>query len=422
MSIITSICFMISALTAVSMLGKRKDPFSPGRVFVIIWFTAIGLADFKFSGYQDEWSWYAWTILGISLGSFLLGLFICYVMYLRRPGYTIHETRSLVREFPFNKQKAFVAIIGLFVAYLVCYGTEVAVIGHLPIFAIKADRARIEYGIFGIHLIVTTMPTILFLIVQYFLLVKHEQGKKMMLGVAFLVTMFSFFLLLQRFLFVTWALMTLVTVYYSSHRFKFRWIAMAILVFYGMLQYLLSFRVAIYVQNFVYVISRMKYPEKYAIFTEPYMYIVMNIENFSRAVQKLETFSFGYFTGDPLLALTGLKHWLGDYFVLVERPFLNSSFNTFPFMWSYYHDFGIIGVTVLPLALGMAVGIAYYSMRTSPNPFNVTLYSLCFYFIVISFFTNPLTMLSTLVNIVVVILLQRWIAVPNAQTRTIANA
>jgi oligosaccharide repeat unit polymerase len=166
----------------------------------------------------------------------------------------------------------------------------------------------------------------------------------------------------------------------------------------------------------------MRFSAKYAIISEPYMYIVMNLENFARGVDRLDQYTYGYFTADSIIALSGLKHWIADYFSLVERPFLISGFNTFPFLWTYYRDFGLIGMTICCFILGLSISFLYFKFRTQPNPVLLILYAISVFFVVLSFFTNILSLLTVVFNILVLIIVHSFFLqkkiLPNRISRT----
>lgn len=414
MSVVSSICFFISFLVVLSCFRRGADPFSPGRVFLMIWSVAIGLADLKLSYFQTEWSFYAWVTLFVGLGAFWLGLFLSATENILMPLQPIATSRRFFSEILVHKRRLFQIILVLFVLYILCYIAEAILEGGIPILSSRPDVARVQFGVFGLHLIVSTMPTILFLIVEYFVLVKKNMRKKIALATIFFVTAVTFFGILHRFPFVGWALMSLAFVYYSSIHFRLRRVVFGALAFFGALAAIQTLRLVAYVRDYIYVVSRMKFSQEYAIFAEPYMYIVMNLENFARAVDRLEQFSYGYFTGDFIMALVGLKHVLADYFNLQERPFIISGYNTFPFLWQYYYDFGLIGMGILSLLLGLTIGITYHRMRSRPTLINTVLYAFFFYVMVISFFTNPLTMLNTIFNIVVLLGIQYAITVKDS--------
>jgi oligosaccharide repeat unit polymerase len=74
-------------------------------------------------------------------------------------------------------------------------------------------------------------------------------------------------------------------------------------------------------------------------------------------------------------------------------PYLVSGYNTYTSFWVYYRDFGILGITILPLLTGLAVGSIYYAVRRKPSLELIALYSLCVFLMLFSFFNNPLTLL-----------------------------
>jgi oligosaccharide repeat unit polymerase len=404
MSYLSAICFLATLAIFCSMLRKGADVFSPGRVFGSIWFTGIGLADLKLSYYQSAWSGYSWAVIFLGVAAFYVGVFVVSVLNLEKKLVPIREMRGRLTGSLASERRLFTVVLVMFAAYITCYLTEAGILGYVPLFSARPDRARIEFGLFGLHLVVNAMPVLLLLVVEYFLLARAPRGRRVVVWGVLVTTVVTFFLMLQRFDFVVGVLLVVCFAYYTSNALRLSriwWIASI----FGVLLYAIqSIRITTYVQNYLYVISRMRYSITYAAFTEPYMYIVMNFENYARSVERLQHYQYGYFSTDFLLALTGLKHWLADYLHIVERPFLVSGYNTYPLFWTYYYDFGILGVGFSALLLGMGIAFIYYRMRTSPTILNVGLYSFFFFVLVISFFTNPLTMLKTHFSILI------WVA------------
>ena len=155
----------------------------------------------------------------------------------------------------------------------------------------------------------------------------------------------------------------------------------------------------------------MKFPKEYAFFTEPYMYFVMNLENFARAVHQLDYHTYGYYTFDFITAMTGLKYWVYNYFNMNRLPYLISNYNTYSAFWSFYYDFGVIGLALIPLVLGLGTGLLYYRMRSGPSIKNVTAYGVMVFVILISFFVFPLSFLWFEFNLLVIYLILRWTVV-----------
>lgn len=395
MTIIQIILTAVLLIIVLLSFRKGRDLFSPGKVFLIVWSASIILAEFKFSGFQHTWSVYSWMVLFIGLVSFLLGTYAAYTLFADKKIKSVLNVRSeLIRKSENENLKLFYTILILFAVYIFSYILEVMIIGNVPIFSRRMDEARSEYGVFGLHLIVNFQIAIMFLNIEYMILFKGSRIHRIINILVFIITLLTFALLLQRFNFFIWGVMTLTFLYYASNKLRFRNILIIAAVFFGFLYAIQSIRVSQYVEAFIYVTSKMKFSKDYAIFSEPYMYITMNLENMARAVDRLEFFSFGSLTGDWILALTGIKRWVLELFNINARPFLVSGYNTFPFLWNYYSDFGVTGVFIFPLLTGFFISVIYYIMRITGEVKWIVFYANAIVLIVISFFTNPLTMLN----------------------------
>jgi oligosaccharide repeat unit polymerase len=391
-------------------LGKRSDLFSPAKTFLIVWTVAIGLAEFKFSGFQHKWSFYSWFVLLTGLISFLAGTFISYSLFSDKPIKKIKSIRENILNSSKSKYKIlFHTSIILFLIYLTAYILEVMIIGNVPIFSRRLDEARSEFGVFGLHLIVNFQLIIMFLNIEYLLLYNGKRIEKLIIWIIFIVTLLTFGLLLQRFNYFIWGAMTITFVYYASKFFSFKKIILVTLIFFVFLAVVQSIRLSQYVQAFIYMTSKMKYSKDYALFTEPYLYITMNLENMARAVKLLENNSFGILTADWIFAFSGIKRWVAEYFNVNARPFLVSGYNTFPFLWNYYSDFGIFGVFLFPMLTGFFISVIYYIMRITGSVKWIIYYSLSMVLIIISFFTNPLTMLNFIVCIFILWFIHRFV-------------
>jgi oligosaccharide repeat unit polymerase len=409
MHIAAIVSLFVLIVTFASSLVWRSDPFSPARVFIVTWSIAIGLADLNLSGFQSQWSTFSWIVLLSGVFSLLLGIFIQFVLHMDEPILDIGAVRYRLAHLEINERRFFAAIVIVWFLYLFSFWVEDIIVGGLPIFSAFPERARVDYGVFGWSLIVDLMPTILFLCIEYLVLVQFKLFKKAVVVFVFITTALSFLTLLQRFSFVIWAFTALCFLFYASRFVRLRNLLLSGAVFGGVFSYIMSFRLAKFVENYLYVTSKMHFSVKYAAFTEPYMYIVMNLENLARSVEKLNRFTYGYYTGDFLMALTGLKHWMADYFGLVERPFLISGYNTYSFFWPYYHDLGIIGIVLFPLVIGFIIGSIYFRLRRRPTLLGAAMYANAFAFLLISFFTNILTSLAVVSNIVLLGAIQVFI-------------
>ena len=154
----------------------------------------------------------------------------------------------------------------------------------------------------------------------------------------------------------------------------------------------------------------MKFSVKYAIFTEPYMYFAMNLENFTHAVSNLHNFSYGLYTFDFIFAVSGLKHWLAQYLSINDFPYLiSSNYNTYTMFFTYYRDFGPIGIVIIPFGIGAGVSNLYYRMRAKPNIQNVSLYGIFAMVLIFSFFIPVLSWLNFVFNLMLIYVITRFI-------------
>lgn len=402
MTIAQVISLLIIILIITLSAKKGTDLFSPAKVFSLIWAVVILLTEFKFSGYQNNWTLFSWITLIIGLCSFLLGLYITYYLYLGKPLIPIKTIRENIQiTDKFDLRKLHIIIVLLFTAYIISYIVEVISSGNLPILSPNPDRARIDFGIFGFHLFVSLEPILLFFCLEYLVLKTKRKKKKFIVISIFIISFVSYFFLLQRYNYFLFFVISIGFLYYATKIINIKKIIIVTVVFISLLGVLQSIRLSRYAADFHYVISKMKYSNDYAMFTWPYMYIVMNLENFAEGVEKLDENSYGLLTGDWLMALTGIKHWSAEYFNIDRQKFVYSSYNTRPFLWDYYYDFGLGGVFTLSLLVGIIIGMIYYQMRITGELKWIAIYSIFLFVLIISFFTNPLTSLNIIVSLFV---------------------
>ena len=169
MPTISFFCLLLFIIILISGFKKNSDFLSPGRVFSLLWLFVIGLVEFKFSKLQPHWNYFDWFIALLGILTFLLGIYISYIINLDKSFLRISEIRTKIREVGLNEKKLFRFIVIYFFIYLFCFIAEWQIEGYLPLFTSKPDRARILFGIFGLHLIVSSANVILFLIIEYFI-------------------------------------------------------------------------------------------------------------------------------------------------------------------------------------------------------------------------------------------------------------
>lgn len=387
MSPIAIICFIALILLLLSFLQKGTDIFSPGRLFTVIWLLAIGLAELKLSRFQYSWTVYSWFALLIPVLSFLLGIFIVYVINHNNKFDGIIGIRKSFSNSQINIQTLYSIIVALFILYSISYSITYMIRGFVPMFTKMPEVARTRWGVFGYGVFVLSVPTILYLSLLYLFLVRKNLYKKIFIAFVLLLAVVTYSFLLNRFYLILPIILLIVTLYYKTDKLRPKNVIILLTIFCLIFFGISSIRLSRYAINILYYLSDMKYSIDYAIFTEPYMYVTMNLENYAKAVQKLDEFTYGYFSADFILFPLGLKKELMEYMRIVDFPnIITSAYNTYTMFFIYYRDFGLFGVFFLPVLLGGVIASFYYRMRKQPNITSISLYGLCVFVIIFSFF------------------------------------
>ena len=410
MSFESFIFLTIFLLLIISLFKTNTDLFSPSRLFALVWSFSLLLVSLKLSGLQQDWNTYSWFVILVTLLSVLLGMFIVYVIKFNTPLKSITEIREKVLRFEVNPKLLFKLIVILFIAYIVSYITIYLIEGFVPFFTAHPNETRTKWGFFGVGLLIHAVPTIVYLAVIYYVKIKGQVIRKFVLAIIVLIANITYFLLLQRFDLIIFIVLSAVFLYYGTTKFKLKYALVIAAIFLLIIYGVSTLRASNLFLAYIYVMGKMKISKSLAFLTEPYMYVVMNVENFAHAVRNLSNFSYGYYTFDFILALSGLKHWLADYSNINEFPFLVSSdYNTYTMFFAYYRDFGLMGVFIIPTLIGAAASSIYYKMRTNPSLATISLYGIASFVILFSFFIPMLTWLHFVFNIGAIYLSTKFI-------------
>lgn len=412
MSLVSGICFLISFVILISWLRKGSDLLAPGKVFGFVWAFSIGITDFKFSGLQHQWSLEVWLHMIIGPISFILGTVLVYAFNLNREIWSNYMLRSRRDLYGVDNNRLYTAITVLFYLFMFAFIAIVIKAGTIPILSPEPSKIRANFNMFGIGLFIHNMVLIVFFTFIYFLYEKKNKRKRRMLAFYSSSSFLLYALTLQRYQLFLTIVMVFILLYYTTFRIKPRTVIIVLSVIVLFFLAVSSVRAGEFVIMVLYKFSKMKFSAKYAIFTEPYMYVAMNLENYARTVEKLENFTFGFYTFDFLTAISGLKHWLIKYFVLEETPFLVSDYNTYSAFMTYYRDFGLLGIFFIPLLGGLGVGSLYYSFKAEPSLMKLSFYSILMFGLIFSFFNSAFGFLWYIYNLVAIFFVFKYIKSP----------
>jgi oligosaccharide repeat unit polymerase len=411
MTAVSIIFLVLCVLILVFSIKREYDFLSPARIMGFTWCLTIGLADLKLSMLQHQWNLFEWLIVLLGPLSFVVGLYIMYVVNLNKSILSLSDVRHRLQTQPVNEKRLFLLILFGFTLYSLAYLAIYLTKGFVPAFSPNAAELRTEFSIFGIGVLLNSMPFLLFFIFYYHIKVRGSRWEKHVLKLIGLIAFSTYTLLLQRFQIVMAAVMCFSMFYYLAKRIKIRTLLTTMSGVVVFFYYISTLRAGQLISYYLYATSQMKFSYRYALFTEPYMYLVMNLENLARATSRIDSYTVGYYTFDFIFALTGLKHWLSDYLNLEETPFLISGYNTYTAFWTFYRDFGPFGITFVPLILGVLIGSTYYALRRTPSLQLLTAYSVMIFVMMFSFFNSPVGFLWFAYNAFFMILIVRLVSV-----------
>ncbi len=401
----------IFVLLLLSFLNRKIDVLSPARLFILVWSFAIGITNLKLSVFQKEWSDYGWLMLMLTLISFLGGIFIVYVLNVDKDIKSIKEIREIVRDQIVDKNLLFKIIVFSFSLYVISYIVSFIIMGFIPAFSTRPEIRGQWSGVFGFGLITHALPPIMFFTSIYFFYEKKSFVKRSTVFVIGLLTFFLNLMVLHRFDIVYWLVVFVAYLFYATNKLKIKNVlalgSFLVAIIYG----ISTFRASKFISNMIYWTSGMKYSVTYAVFTEPYMYFAMNLENFINGVEKYNNFTFGYFTFNPLLSLIQLKHPLNEYMKIERFPHIVSGgYNTYTMFFEWYRDFGIFGLGIIPFIWGIIIASSYYYLRKKPSLSSITLYGAFLFVILFSFFVNMLGWLHFVFNLSVLYIISRIVS------------
>ena len=372
----------------------------------MLWAMVFGLIELKFSRLQFQWNSFEWFMALCGIITFLLGVYISYIINIDKPYLPVSEIRNKIREANLNERKLFRFIIIYFFIYIISFIIEWQIVGFLPLLTANAARARLLFKVFGLSLIVGSANVILFLVIQYFIFFKTSIKKKILFSIISILALANYILIVQRYGLFILIMMVVCLFYYSGKKIRLRTAIITGIIIIVALIGIQSLRETQLGLAYILLDSKMKLPPQYAEFSISYMYVVMNVENFVKHYSYVHTHSYGFFTFDFLTALTGIKHWIEEYYLFDKYKWQIGGYNTYPFYWPYYYDFGIIGLAVIPFALGFIISEVFNFLHRNPNIVVLTLYTIAFAVIAISFSSDPLTRLDMMFNFIIILFAQ----------------
>ena len=349
-------------------------------LFTLAWVGGQGISCLKLSTLQDTWSYITW-----------LSFFVIYIAF--GIGYEWGRKYSRVegKEPEKNKKKAnrlFRCIMLLLVVSAGCFVIEIIRIGYIPVFSDEPysysyfRMSALHYLHYcAISFILITGLTVLWKKID-------SEESKWRNGAIIIANIVAFavpFLYVSRFQFLfEIGVAAVIYILVNKNMRKSTLVLLGLVVCAAYVVITLSQkRDAIYLNN----VFKMKYTHMPVFLTQPYIYIANNYDNFDCLVKNLPKFSYGLRMLFPFVSLTGLKFVMPN--LVPATVYLTSTeLTTFTMFYDAYYDFGVIGVFVIALLIGVVAKVIIDIIKKSDNPVVYLFYGQIAVYLALAFFTT----------------------------------
>ena len=349
-------------------------------LFTLAWVGGQGISCLKLSTLQDTWSYITW-----------LSFFVIYIAF--GIGYEWGRKYSRVegKEPEKNKKKAdrlFRCIMLLLVVSAGCFVIEIIRIGYIPVFS-DEPYSYSYFRMSALHYLHYCAISCILIPGLTVLWKKIDsEESKWRNGAIIIANIVAFavpFLYVSRFQFlfeIGVAAVIYILVNKNMRKSTFVLLGLVVCAAYVVIT-LSQKRDAIYLNN----VFKMKYTHMPVFLTQPYIYIANNYDNFDCLVKNLPKFSYGLRMLFPFVSLTGLKFVMPN--LVPATVYLTSTeLTTFTMFYDAYYDFGVIGVFVIALLIGVVAKVIIDIIKKSDNPVVYLLYGQIAVYLALAFFTT----------------------------------
>lgn len=349
-------------------------------LFTLAWVGGQGISCLKLSTLQDTWSYITW-----------LSFFVIYIAF--GIGYEWGRKYSRVegKEPEKNKKKAdrlFRCIMLLLVVSAGCFVIEIIRIGYIPVFS-DEPYSYSYFRMSALHYLHYCAISCILIPGLTVLWKKIDsEESKWRNGAIIIANIVAFavpFLYVSRFQFLfEIGVAAVIYILVNKNMRKSTLVLLGLVVCAAYVVITLSQkRDAIYLNN----VFKMKYTHMPVFLTQPYIYIANNYDNFDCLVKNLPKFSYGLRMLFPFVSLTGLKFVIPN--LVPATVYLTSTeLTTFTMFYDAYYDFGVIGVFVIALLIGVVAKVIIDIIKKSDNPVVYLLYGQIAVYLALAFFTT----------------------------------
>lgn len=388
---INALLFLFVSLSCFIFFGKEFGKYSSARgLFALFWFGSIALSCLRIHPLQTEWQNKTIISLGLVFPAFMTG-YSFYESLSKKSSKNTKEKKIKIDTY--YKPIVFLGILIVIAFLLDCFYSK-----NVPIFNRSSMSAYATFGMPMVHYLTVSAgfyPTLIFCYCR-----NKEvsiSNEPILLGLSvfsFLVPIFIVsrqLLLFEVFLFIcAWLLYERQSINITKILTVKRIIIALVLALLTVCLYLVIS--ASRNQNEYYltqVFALPSVPSKLGMTGwQSYLYVAFNYDNFNYLVNHLRSFSYGANTFAPIIALLQLKSFIPDNFVSLNGLMLLPTYTTYPIAYSGYRDFGIAGVALSLLLIGVVTSAVERKTEVTSSIVYNCIYYLVLYSLVFCFFSN----------------------------------
>ncbi len=286
------------------------------------------------------------------------------------------------------------ALVGLLAISWAAFLFETRRLGFVPLFTVDTPHAYSYFHVKGVHYF-TTLAVITPAVAMLYLGARRKHGLRpdVLTLLGLLLPILLTILMVSRFQFMISVILAVFVALLSGRHYKL-W----------QLLLLLALMVAAYVfitierahsVEYLNGIFEMKDPSTQIFITQPYMYIANNYDNFNVMTRELTVHAHGLRMLYPFVTLSGLKFFVPSLAQGFPLFVTKEELTTVTMLYDAWYDFGLAGIVLFALVLGLVTGVVARACRKDRNPFSVLLYAQLAFYYLVSFFTtwfsNPAT-------------------------------
>ncbi len=385
--------FLGAAVLLYGIFYKKTRNFInlPG-LLSLFWLGGIGVASLKLSRLSAEWGFLTWTALLSFYILFLIGYyFYGFIRKYSAKGMRAPGEVCIVAQ----NRRLFYCVVGLTALSFGAFLLEWAILGFVPAFVKDTPHAYSTFHVTGLHYFTVSSALVPPLVTLY--RIRTDRYKWIAYGCSGIGLLIPLLTVSRFFLIMSVGMVLLLVIMgraLSSPKKTMAYIGGTLLLLIPLYILLTVFRS--HSVSYLNEVFEMKDPDTPIFFTQPYMYIANNYENFHVLVENLTSLKYGIRQLFPFLALTGLKFVLPAGWISTEATFVTrEELTTVTILYDAYYDFGIAGVMLFGFLLGVACAWITMKLRRSSNPIMGLVYVQMAMYCILSFFTtwfsNPTT-------------------------------